>query len=67
MILTEKQKQLLFYALAGIERTLYYDDELEQIDYNYNNFQLDVYAINEITSNLNELEKLIDKTLSDLC
>lgn len=67
MILTEKQKELLFYALSAIERTLYFDDDLEQIDYNYNNFQLDVYAINEITSDINKLQDLIDKTLSDLC
>jgi uncharacterized protein YijF (DUF1287 family) len=65
--MTEAQKTLLFYALAAIQETLYFDTEYNRIDYNYENFRLDVIELSKITNDLNKLNKLIDATLDALC
>ncbi len=66
-MLTEKQKELLFYALAAVSDIFYYDDNLDQIHFDKNNLNLDIVAINNITKDIVKLQTLIDKTLSDLC
>jgi hypothetical protein len=68
MRLNDKQKTLLFAALSALQDTIYYDDDYEQIDYNYNNYRLALYELREISQNdINKLNDLIDKTLSALC
>lgn len=66
-MLTEKQKTLLFYALEGVQKTLYYDKEFNSFDYDYNSFILQADEYNELAKDMNELQNLIDKTLDDLC
>ena len=65
-MLTENQKILLFYCLEAVERTLCSDGD--EIDYNPREYQLQIEELRKISgNNLVELEKIIDKTLSDLC
>lgn len=66
-MLTEKQKTLLFYALEATQKTLYYDEEFNSFDYDYQSFQLQADEYNELAKDMNELQTLIDKTLDDLC
>ena len=70
MILTEEQKDLIFYVLEGFMDSLYWDDELNEIDYSQNSITFNMNAINDIKQakvSLREFQRLIEKTMDDLC
>lgn len=64
---TDKEKSLLFYSLEAFQRTLYQDDENDIINYNYENYTPVIFEINNITSDLNKLNNIIDVLLDKLC
>lgn len=66
-MLTEGQKTLLFYALEAVQKTLYFDKELNSFDYDYSSFQLQAHEYNGLAKDMYGLHKLIDKTLAELC
>ena len=70
MILTEEQKDLIFYVLEGFMDSLYWDDEFNEIDYSQNSITFNMNAINEIKQakvSLREFQRFIEKTMDDLC
>lgn len=67
MTLTERQKDLLFQALESYSRTLYYNSELNRIDYDYKAFTVNTYELNRMFEDYKILEEFIANTLDDLC
>lgn len=64
---TDKEKSLLFYSLEAFQRTLYQDVENNKIDYIYENYMPVISEINDITTDLNKLNNIIDVLLNKLC
>lgn len=70
MMLTNEQKDLIFYVLSGFLDGLYYDDENECIDFSMysRGFQMD--DLNNLPSakvSLREFQILIEKTMDMMC
>lgn len=63
--MTEKQKILLFYALAALERTLT-TDENGDLYYKQNEYYPEIHELERL-GNEAQLKALIEKTLDQLC
>ena len=66
MILTDEQKDLIFYVLAGFQQGLYWDDEFNEIECITN--QVD-FQMNDMPqkASLREFTKLVEKTMDMMC
>jgi hypothetical protein len=66
MILTNEQKDLIFYVLAGFQQGLYWDEDFNEIECNTNqvNFQMDDMPKK---ASLRDFTKLVEQTMDMMC
>lgn len=70
MNLTEEQKDLIYYVLAGFKDSLYWNEELGEIDFSVNSIDFQMYDLNKLPSakiSLREFQILIEKTMDLMC
>lgn len=66
MMLTDKEKMLLFYALESFQRALSYDESRKTFTFNRSFYSPQLKIFNNVF-NEKELTELIDKLLSSFC
>lgn len=70
MNLTEEQKDLIYYVLAGFKDACYWDEEYNEIGFSINSIDFQMNDLNKLPSakiSLREFQILIEKTMDLMC
>ena len=70
MILTDEQKDLIFYVLEGFMNSLYWDEDEDELTYYPHDMYFNMHELCKIKSSkvsLREFTRFIEKTMDLMC